>query len=85
KDYDIVIIQEPFVDILGNTKASPDWNVVYPTQKYSHQDRTCAVILINKCINMSNWRQLPFPSYDVTVVQLNGAFGKITIFNIYDD
>lgn len=85
KEYDIVAIQEPFIDLLGNTKATPDWNVIYPTQRYSHQERSRAVTLINKRINANNWRQLPFPSSDVTVIQLNGTFGKLTIFNIYDD
>ncbi|KAG1790545.1 uncharacterized protein HD556DRAFT_1217979, partial [Suillus plorans] len=82
-DYDIVVIQEPVIDFLGNTRATPDWNVIYPTHRYSHQERSRAVTLINKCVNTSNWRQLPFPSSDVVVTQLNGTFRKITIFNIY--
>jgi len=28
KDFDIIAIQEPCIDDLGNTKATPDWNVI---------------------------------------------------------
>ncbi|KAG2067133.1 hypothetical protein BDR04DRAFT_1028377, partial [Suillus decipiens] len=53
-EYDVVVIQEPFIGFLGNTRATSDWNVIYPTQKFSHQDRSHAVTLINKCLNASN-------------------------------
>lgn len=85
KDYDIVTIQEPCIDPLGNTKATPDWHVLYPTHRYTHHSRSRAVTLIHKRVNSNNWRQLPFPSPDVVVTQLHGPFGKVTIFNIYDD
>jgi len=85
KNYDIVALQEPHIDHLGNTRATPDWNVVYPTHKYTHKSRSQAVTLIHKRIDTNNWRQLPFPSADVVVTQFNGTFGKITIFNIYDN
>ncbi|KAG1793176.1 uncharacterized protein HD556DRAFT_1189277, partial [Suillus plorans] len=81
--YDIVIIQEPHIDLLGNTRATQDWNVMYPTHRYTHKSRLRAITLINKRLNTNNWRQLQFPSADVVVIQLNGPFGKITIFNIY--
>lgn len=54
-------------------------------QRFTNQEYSQAVTLINKHINASNWRQLPFPSSDIVVTQLNGPFGKITIFNIYND
>jgi len=85
KEWDIIAIQEPAIDDLGNTKATPDWNVIYPTHRYTHQDRPRAVTLIHKRINTNNWRQIPFPSSDMVVVQFTGPFGHATIFNIYDD
>ncbi|KIK37438.1 hypothetical protein CY34DRAFT_92743 [Suillus luteus UH-Slu-Lm8-n1] len=71
KDYDIVVIQEPVIDFLGNTRATPDWNIIYPTQRFTNQECSRAVTLINKHINTSNWRHLPFPSFDVVITQLN--------------
>jgi len=85
KEWDIIVIQEPVIDDLGNTKATPNWNVIYPTQRLTHQARTRAVTLIHKRLNTNNWRQIPFPSADVVIVQLTGPFGHVTIFNIYDD
>ncbi|KAG2051334.1 hypothetical protein BDR06DRAFT_825220, partial [Suillus hirtellus] len=82
-DFNIVALQEPFINDLGNTKATPDWNVVYPTHRYTHQSRSQAITLIHRRINTNNWRQLPFPSPDVVVIQMNGNFRKITIINIY--
>ena len=32
-----------------------------------------------------NWSQIDFPSGDVTVIQLTGIWGKLTIFNIYNN
>ena len=78
-------IQEPVIDDYGNTKATSDWNVIYPTLRYTHQNRARAVTLIHKRLNTNNWRQIPFPSADVVVVQLSGSFGHATIFNVYDD
>ena len=85
KEWDVVAIQEPVIDNLGNTKATPDWNVIYPSARYTHQDRSRAVTLVNKRINTNNWRQIPFPSSDVVVVQFTGPFGLVTMFNIYVD
>ena len=85
RDWDIVAIQEPVIDDYGNTKATLDWNVIYPTHRYTHQSRARAVTLIHKRLNTNNWRQIPFPSADVVVIQLSGPFGIATIFNIYDD
>ena len=85
KEWDVVAIQEPVIDNLGNTKATPDWNVIYPSARYTHQDRSRAVTLVNKRLNTNNWRQIPFPSADVVIVQFTGPFGLVTLFNIYDD
>jgi len=85
KEWDVIAIQEPVIDDLGNTKATPDWNVIYPSYKYTHQSRTRAVTLVHKRINTNNWRQIPFPSADVVIVQITGIYGHVTIINIYDD
>ena len=36
-------------------------------------------------MSTESWNQLDFPSSDVTVVQATGLWGKVTIFNIYND
>ncbi|KAG2339656.1 hypothetical protein BDR05DRAFT_849035, partial [Suillus weaverae] len=82
-EWDIVAIQEPTIDNKGNTRVTHDWHVVYPMHRYTHPKRSRAVTLINKCINTNSWRQLPFPSTDVVIIQFSGAFSKMTLFNIY--
>ena len=32
-DWDVLALQEPTINQLGNTTANPHWRVVYPTQK----------------------------------------------------
>ena len=42
-------------------------------------------MLINTTIPMENWEQVEFPSGDITVLRISGDWGRITIFNIYND
>ncbi|KAG2058097.1 hypothetical protein BDR06DRAFT_839300, partial [Suillus hirtellus] len=82
-NWDIVAIQEPTIDNKGNTRATPDWHVVYPTQRFTHSKCSRAVMLVNKCLNTNSWRQLPFPSADIVVIQFSSVVSSLTIFNIY--
>ncbi|KAG2335805.1 hypothetical protein BDR05DRAFT_846319, partial [Suillus weaverae] len=82
-EWDVIALQEPTIDNKGNTRVTHDWHVVYPTHRYTHPKRSRAVTLINKRINTNSWRQLPFPSTDVVIIQFSGAFSKMTLFNIY--
>ncbi|OAX31069.1 hypothetical protein K503DRAFT_660122, partial [Rhizopogon vinicolor AM-OR11-026] len=85
-NWDILILQEPHINQHGNTRATPNWKVVYPTQRYTHtKQRSRAVILIKKSLDSSSWRQLPFPSSDVVIIQISGTHGKCSILNIYND
>ncbi|KAG2031364.1 hypothetical protein BDR03DRAFT_813354, partial [Suillus americanus] len=47
--------------------------------------RSQAIKLVNSSINTNHWKQIPFPSSDVVVMQLNGPYGCCSIFNIYND
>ncbi|KAG1786572.1 uncharacterized protein HD556DRAFT_1248132, partial [Suillus plorans] len=85
-DWDILILQEPHINFLRNTRANHRWHVIYPTNHYTNpQQRTRAVTLIKASLDTNMWQQLSFPSSDVVLVQLNGTYGKCTIFNIYND
>lgn len=85
-DWDILVIQEPHINFLRNTSANHHWHVLYPSQHLTHpQQRTRAVILISTKLDMNSWTQLTLPSSDVVAIQLSGAFGRCTLFNIYND
>src|SRR5258705_13994288 len=83
--YDIIALQEPYLDTYGNTRASRYWRVVYPSSHLSPNSCTRSTILINSALSTNAWQQIPFDSPDVTIVQLSGSFGHLTLFNIYND
>ena len=84
-DWDVIALQEPAINKLGNTRANSHWRVVYPTAKYTNGAKPRAVTLINSNISTNAWQQIDFPSADVVIVQLTTSKGHCTIFNIYND
>ena len=81
----IIALQEPAINPFGLTIATRDWTPIYPTPHGTTPARTWVVTLI--CLNISTdtWTQLDFLSSDITVTQITGSWGKLTIFNIYND
>jgi len=85
KDYDMILLQEPYIDFLGATRATSYWTVVYPPRHRDAPKRSRSIILVNKRISTSSWTQINVPSFDITAVQLHGEQGNLEIFNIYND
>jgi len=81
----LITLQEPALSGSGLTIASRDWITIYPTNHTKHPLKTRSITLVRADINVESWNQLDFPSSDVTVTQFTGQWGKITIFNIYND
>ena len=81
----LIALQEPAINPFNLTIATRDWTPIYPTQHNDTSTRTRAITLIRSDISTDAWTQLDFPSNDVTIVQVKGLWGKITIFNIYND
>ena len=85
-EYEIILIQEPHVNIFNNIRTPPNFRPVYPINRLQDQDNIRSVIWINKNINTSNWISLDVPNTnDITAVQLKNEIGTISIFNIYND
>jgi Endonuclease-reverse transcriptase len=84
-DIDIVALQEPAVNAFNQTIATRNWVTVYPTTHSSDLGKTRSIILIRAELSTDTWNQVDFPSGDVTVVQLTGTWGKLNIFNIYNE
>jgi len=82
---DIVALQEPSINGFNNSIASKDWISVYPTTHCAHPGKTRTMTLIRSTLSTDSWEQLDFPSGDVIITSLKGPWGKITIFNIYND
>ena len=81
----IVALQEPAINAFDQTVVTKSWISVYPTIHNSDPGKTRSVILIRAELSTDTWNQLDFPSGDVTVVQFNGPWGKLNLFNIYND
>ena len=84
-DIDIVALQEPSINGFGQTVASKDWKTIYPSTHAKNPEDTRSVILIRDNILTDEWEQIEFPSGDVTAMRIKGNWGKLTIFNIYND
>jgi len=84
-DWDIIALQEPYIDFNGVTRATPPWRVVYPSRHYVAPQETRSVMLINKKLATNHWEALPLNSSDLTAIRLSGEFGHVHVFNIYND
>src|SRR6266481_4048202 len=86
KNYDLLILQEPFIDSYGKMKATSDWRVVYPTSLLSHTHPTHSVMLVRVSLDMNRWAQLSIPdSGDLVAIQISSRQGRVSIFGIYVD
>ncbi|KAG2046670.1 hypothetical protein BDR06DRAFT_830908, partial [Suillus hirtellus] len=83
---DVLAIQEPHINFLHNTCASHNWHVIYLTYHYSHPQKcSCIITFINTSLDTNTWKQVPFPSSDMVIIQTCSDFGICTIINIYND
>src|SRR6266481_4386627 len=85
-DWDLLLLQEPYIDMFGNTKVNSKWHTIYPSSHLTDNATNRSVILVNVALDSNSWAQLPFEgSNNVTVLQFSLPPGCLTIFNIYND
>jgi exonuclease III len=86
-DWDIVLLQEPYIDKIGNSRANFHWRVVLPSAHLTNTKTIRSIILVNRSLLTNTWSEIPIPSptSDLTAVQISGDFGRFTIINIYND
>ncbi|KAI9064185.1 hypothetical protein FKP32DRAFT_1551169, partial [Trametes sanguinea] len=82
-DFDILAIQEPYIDFLGRTRATHHWYVVYPTAHYDSAGRTRSVLLVNKRLSTNAWSPISLPSSDVSAISILSGGSRIHLFNLY--
>src|SRR6266481_2377464 len=86
KSWDILALQEPYVDKLGKTKENSQWHIVYPTSHLANNVTCRSMMLLNAVLDVNSWMQIHVAdTNDITAVQLQTSKGRVTIFNIYND
>ena len=84
-NWDILALQEPWIDHFGNTRASPKWSVIYPsTKRLDGTHPTRSVILINTKFPTESITQIPVASNDITAVKIKTIHHTLVIINIYN-
>ncbi|KJA19537.1 hypothetical protein HYPSUDRAFT_100513, partial [Hypholoma sublateritium FD-334 SS-4] len=85
KDTDIICIQEPYIDTLGLTRATPGWTVIYPKNHRQTPDSTTrSVILVNNKMSTAAWTQIEINSVDITALQIKTPTHILDVYNIYN-
>lgn len=83
--YDIVCLQEPYIDHLGNSRSPLGWTPVYPTHHHDFSQRTRAITFISPNIRSDCWSQLDLANPDITAIQISSAAGELVLINVYND
>ena len=79
-----VMLQEPYIDAYGNTKATRHWRVVYLSSRRMDLALPRAVMLISAALDTNQWTQEHISdTRDMVAVRINGSFGIIMVYNIY--
>lgn len=85
-DYDVLAIQEPYIDFGGKARARRQWYPVYPKAHYlDNSGHTRSMLLVNKKIASETWMAIDVGSPDVTRVKISITRKDILIFNLYCD
>ena len=83
KDWDIITLQEPYMDFLSLTHANLHWNIIYPSNKnQENQKRTRSIILISTNIDSSQIQQINIQSSNITAIQINANLHSLLLLNI---
>jgi hypothetical protein len=86
EDWDIIAIQEPWLDFLNNARGSAYWCIIYPSDHLDNEaDRTRSILLINSNISTDSFTQIHIHSADITAVRFINEQGSISLYNVYND
>ena len=86
KDWDLLLLQEPYIDKFGNTKVTSKWHTIYPSSHLSDASVNRSIILVNTALDTNTWAQVPVEgSNNITALRLRLPHGQLTNFNIYND
>jgi ribonuclease HI len=85
-DWDVIAIQEPWIDALGNARGTRYWRVLYPSNHLRDgNSRPRSILLVNTNIATDSYISLNILNSDITAIRFQGDHGFLSIFNIYND
>ena len=84
--WDIIALQEPYLNHLQLTQANQHWMVMYPSNK-NLQGQACthSIILINKKIDSPQIQQINIPSSDITAIKISTRNRSLIVINLYNN
>ena len=85
KNYDAMLLQEPFIDAFGNTKSTRNWRVVYPLSWLLDPAPPRAVILVSATLDTNSWAQVHITgTWDLVAIRFTGPLVVLfhTIFTM---
>jgi endonuclease/exonuclease/phosphatase family metal-dependent hydrolase len=84
--YDIMLIQEPYTTTFNGIRTPSNFRPICSSNRYRDPTQIRSVIWVNKNLDTRNWTIVDVPdTSDITAIQLKGPYGRITIFNVYND
>ncbi|KAI9062356.1 hypothetical protein FKP32DRAFT_1532383, partial [Trametes sanguinea] len=84
-DYDVIALQEPYLDRLSLTRSTPHWRVVYPTvHRADPTRRSRAVLLVSKKLSTNIWNPVAVPHPDICAITIRAEdAAPLHLFNLY--
>ena len=81
-----MLIQEPHITTFNAIRTSANFRLVFPSNRLQDNTHIRSVIWVNRRLDTKDWTIIDIPdTNDLTAIQLKGPYGKLTIFNIYNN
>ncbi|KAF5331999.1 hypothetical protein D9611_008886 [Ephemerocybe angulata] len=84
--WDVVLLQEPSINYYDHILTPRGFRQVYPGTSARAKGTVRSGIWVNENISTDTWDELDLgDALDITGIQMNGEYGRLTIFSIYYD
>ena len=86
KDWDVIALQEPWIDSFRNSCSSQYWRVIYPANFYDEdRSRVRSILLINTNISTDCYSVLPIMHTNIMAIHFRGDNKFLSVFNVYNE
>ena len=81
----VVLVQEPYITFFSSIRTPNQFIAVTPTSYTDIVSPVWSIIWTNSALSTNNWKILDIPDMnDIVAIELNGRYGTIKIFGIYN-